>query len=137
MSTINLSKRKHRLVKSTSGERYPTGKSLQKQSGAVPLGCHAEINKSVLIGQVRDTARYPAGITPSVNGPLHGKDSSWCIAKVACQSRWPFTQWSGRGYYCILLLFSTSRYRDIKGFGQCFENENILGIEYIRYIGRL
>ena len=66
MSTINLSKQKRWLVKSTSGEGYPARKSLQKRSSAVPLGCHAEINKSALIGQVHDTARYPAGITPRV-----------------------------------------------------------------------
>ena len=40
--------------------RDPAGISLWKRSSAVPLGCHAEINKSSLIGQVHDTARYPA-----------------------------------------------------------------------------
>ena len=63
MSTINLNIKTKALI-GQERERYPAGKSLQKQSGAVPLGCHAEINKSALIGQVRDTARYPAGITP-------------------------------------------------------------------------
>ena len=63
MSTINLNIKTKALI-GQERERYPAGKSLQKQSGAVPLGCHAEINKSALIGQVHDTARYPAGITP-------------------------------------------------------------------------
>ena len=44
--------------------------AIERGTARIPLGCHAEINKSALIGQVRDTARYPAGITPSVNGPL-------------------------------------------------------------------
>ena len=41
---------------STSGERFPVEKSLPKRSGVVPLGCHAEINKRLLIGQVRNRA---------------------------------------------------------------------------------
>ena len=44
--------------------------AIERGTARIPLGCHAEINKSALIGQVRDTAQYPAGITPSVNGPV-------------------------------------------------------------------
>ena len=34
--------------------------------------------------------------------------SSWYIAKVAGQSRWPFTQGTGRGrYYCIGFRFKS------------------------------
>ena len=50
------------LVKGTSGERFPVGKLLPKRSGAVPLGCHAEINKILLIGQVLYTGFKICGI---------------------------------------------------------------------------
>ena len=67
---MTTAKQKRWLVKRTAGRRNTAGISLWKRSSAIPLGCHAEINKSALIGQVRNTARYTAGITPSVNGPL-------------------------------------------------------------------
>ena len=46
--------------------------------------------------------------------------SSWYIAKVAGQSRWPFTQGTGRGrYYCTVMLtvrqLGIARHRFIKG----------------------
>ena len=51
--------------------------AIERGTARIPLGCHAEIYKSALIGQVRDTARYPAGITPSVNGPLGSSDRQY------------------------------------------------------------
>ena len=69
------SKQKHWLVKATSGERFAVGKSLPKRSGAVPLGCHEQINKRALIGRVQYPTGSRGGKPPSVNGAL--ATNSW------------------------------------------------------------
>ena len=53
-----------------TGEQFAIGKMLPKRSGGVPFGCHAEIHKRLLIGQMRYRAGSRRRKLPIVNGLL-------------------------------------------------------------------